>query len=128
MAKHWKKLNEKSFLLVKTLRNAGVKTKDIISISGISSGTVSKITRSETLADYVTMNRTYLSNRQPKPEEEIVVAEEESIENLFNKLNEVPSDGNTHFSEDSRNIARIATALERLADAWEAQPSKKKFF
>jgi len=106
------------FTSTKKLQEAGMSTKDIAGILHIGKSTVSKIKTCLTIEEY---NSVYNGSRK-KQEVEVVNEDTKSDDE---KTSPVASTV-VYNSEVEMYLDRIATALERLADAWETQPEKKK--
>ena len=103
-----KHLTQEEYNMIKELQTIGVEPGRISKVTNRSYPTISRIRRSNDYEEYKTFT-------VPKA----VVVE---------PLSEVATDEpqRTHFSEDSVNLERIASALERLALAWEAHPQTTK--
>ncbi len=116
--KQHKHLTEKDFDNIKTLLSTNLTTLQVSQLSQRSRTTVYAIRQADDFDAYKDIVRSYTRNKTKKePAEETVV--------------EAPKEQEaqrTNFNPDSANLARIATALERLADAWESTPNKRRLF
>lgn len=118
----WTQLEQKEFNLVKDLQGAGLSISKAALVTKRSWGTIQMIYRNDTLDGYKQDVREQrykyradgapVSRTSTPAAEEEVLAEEAPQTEVTKSLNET-------------NLDRIATALERLADAWERQPERK---
>lgn len=112
---------EEDFAKVKALQAHGLTVKQIASITGWSSGATQIMHRFDTFEDYRNYRvkaSTYVKRDAPKPAPSVTKAQDKAP---------VPEVTTRSFT-DSDNLERIATALERLADAWESSPKKTGLF
>lgn len=119
----WKNLTPAEFKKIKALLDAGVSRIQVSKIMERSTATVTMISRAGSFDEYLDIVRSYYKTKSvAKQEEEAKV--EETIDEV-NAAKRVVL--HTHEGTEATSLNRIANALERLADAWEASP-KKKFF
>ena len=131
-------LNEKGFLHGKQLLSAGAfSTSQIADILGVSTSTVGRIRTAESLKDMRAKNaettrrsyaKKHAAEQMPAFEQEETPSEQPS--------NEPQASGKPAVSQKTEadliaentmyTLERIANAMERLADAWEKSPEKKK--
>jgi hypothetical protein len=104
------RFTKEEFNQIKTMNNEfGLSAKQIMSVTGRSSGTMSRVLSSNTWEDY---------------RELIMQSNKKHYGPKNDAVTKAPQ--RTHLSEDSVNLERIASALERLALAWEAHPQTTK--
>lgn len=134
-SKGWTRINAEDFEALKhsvtLLINSGLTNQATSIALKRSSATISMIKRSATYEDYRALVDKYKANyaaNKPKPEAEPVaepVAEQDPVE--------VSSDDVALAIDELRLTLTIqmkeqTAAINRLADAWEAQPNKKGLF
>ena len=107
----WKYVTEAEYSTTKQLQSMGLTATKISKVTGRAPGTVQRIMNSTDMANYkaITLaNRTkYRKPTTPVEEMDAPVAK---------------------ATNPNSDLQRIAKALERLADAWEAAPRKKSIF
>lgn len=123
MAKSTKKytyLDEGKLNQIVGLLSFGLSQTAIAKIVGCSAATVSRVHTSgaKTMADLDAYRKQEREKRTPRLVEG--AASDERVEEPV-----VTAPMKTHSSKDSLNLDRIANALERLATAWESQPTKR---
>lgn len=118
------RLNQEAFDKVKLLQNAGVKTAMAVQITGLSSASVSRIFRFDTWNAYKTWRTEQTRKYHPEPKAKAP----KSVEVPRQDSEEPKAIFYTASEQSAIELTRIANALERLADAWEAQPAKSGFF
>ena len=127
MAKKYKQMNEKEFNKVKLLAEAGLSTGAISKVTGRACSTVSWVKRSDSFEHYRELTREYLESRRKANEVEAapVQATEPEAESDMQDII-----GKTFYytpaEQTAVELTRIANALERMADAWESTPDKKR--
>lgn len=121
----YKQLQEPEYHKIKALCNAGLNDTQIVKIMERSKATISTVRRSTDFADYKRIVHTYSEQRMSyrQREEGKKIEEKIDTENASH-----PVVTKTHAGTEATSLLRIANALERLADAWEAQPNKSGFF
>lgn len=119
--KSWKHMSEQDFTIIKTLQNLGVSQTKIIKTTGRGSGTVQRAMAAETFEGYVELTRAFNANRSTKPEVVVPTASDLTVEGHEEKYPAL-------MNVTDVQLERIANALERMADAWEAAPAKRKLF
>jgi hypothetical protein len=132
-----KRLSQEDYDQIKLLLAAGLKPSLVAEVSLRSHGTVNRIQQSRDFDEYKTelskINAIYharANNRKSSPAELEVLKKIEDPNDVINegldKLYGVPE-----MSLEERKVIaleRQATALERLADAWEAHPKRTGLF
>lgn len=120
------RLNQEAFDKVKLLQNAGVKTAMAVQITGLSSASVSRIFRFDTWNAYKTWRTEQTRKYYPEPKAKAP----KSVEVARQDNPSLGTEDITHQTEwrTIKALNRIGDQLERLADAWEAQPTKSGFF
>lgn len=140
--KAWTRLTQKEYDTIKTLLEADLPIAKVASIQDRAYSTVKAISVSNSMEDYLhgvneraKRNKIRAAERKARRQAalETPVADEPEEIDLPPHLRPVEAEAEqervkTHFSQDSVSLDRIATALERLADAWERQPEKKSLF
>ena len=121
----WKHLHQQEYDTIKLLLSTGLSTRTVAEIKGRSYNTIHNIKKSESLEDY---RKTVTAQTARNYARRTAAAKAESVPAKAEQTEEVAVKGRTYFSEDSVNLERIASALERLAEAWERQPEKKSIF
>lgn len=118
----WKKLTQEEYDHIKLLAASGVKMATIAEIQKRAYGTISRVVNSKSLTGYHEEIRGYAQAKKAArtPKQDSV----REIE-LPPFLREDEPQVTTQSFTMRQNVERIATALERLADAWERQPEKK---
>ena len=129
-----KQMTEEMFQQAKLLLSVGkLSQMEIGEIIGVSDSTISRVNAADSLKQmreqHLEMKRKNLEMKQakdnlPKFEEQPEQKEESSTNNTPAVKQETESEmvaKNTMFQ-----LSRIADAMERLADAWEKSPEKKK--
>lgn len=115
-------LDETKFNKTLQLLDYGLSQTQVSKIIGCASSTVSRV--------HTSGAKTYLEwKAHLKQQREERLAKEQVEKAEPNPIAEALAEAEpvrTHFSEDSVNLDRIANALERLADAWEQSPAKRK--
>lgn len=118
------RLTQETFDKVKLLQNAGVKTAMAVQITGLSSASVSRIFRFDTWNAY----KTWRTEQTRKYHQEPKAKAPKSVEVPRQDSEEPKAIFYTASEQSAIELTRIANALERLADAWEVQPTKSGFF
>lgn len=112
--KSYKKLNEAEFKSLKLLTDAGIKRSVVCRATGRSNDTIRRIESAKNFTDYRAITQAQLDKyTSPVPEPGEVLP----LENVVVASTPQPSE-----------LTRIADALERLANAWEAAPNKRRLF
>ena len=123
-------MTEVEFKNIKKMQELGIKAGAVANLVQRSSSTIYAIYRNDTLDDYINEMRVKIAEREARRKngqanQQDTKAEPATEDEPTNEpLTQAPI--KTYFSEDSLNLQRIATALERLADAWERQPETTK--
>lgn len=113
-----KRMNERDWNLVRTLRENGMKSKQVADITKRSSGTQAAIMESKDFADYQRLVAERAKRwAKPKPIRGLDIETDEP---------ELPQPAQVwQFGDESNHLERIAVALERMADAWERKPDEQ---
>lgn len=116
------RFTEEEYDKIKLLQHAKVGMKNTLKITGRSYSTISRVYRSDNFEEYRNLfieNRPHAAN--PADESEDSISSED--------FPVVVKDA-SGVSEEKLEVLleRIAVAAERMADAWESQPTKKRFF
>lgn len=132
--KKYTQVNEEEFNRIRVMFDAGLKTGVIVSITERSPHTINNIRKSKTWEQY----QQVLADLYEKRKAEREAAKDTQVPDLAEAMKKgdwekkvaVPSETEvaTTAITNKRSLERIATALERLADAWEAQPNKRRLF
>lgn len=130
----WKAIAEKDIILIKTLSDAGLTRSKIQKITGRGAGTIISALEATNLEDYKRITRESRVKYQPEPQPvaKPVAEPAVSIEEVMNggetKQAEPQAKFYTATEQGAIELTRIADALERLGDLWEATPTKRKLF
>lgn len=108
-------ITEKDFENIKKLYEMGLKTKQVVEITGRSSSTVTFIKRSETLKDYHNLIQKYTMKNKTTPVKDVV--EEPKIESKIQYT--------TNENRLAEALERIATTLEAMEVHWRPVEGKK---
>lgn len=117
--KSFKHITDQDFKSIKALLESGVSVSVVAKATGRAYTTVRAIYKTSTVEEY----KMYVSEYHNKKREVVDTTPKHLPEEL--EVAEEPQ--RTRFSSDSVNLDRIATALERMADAWENKPKRKLF-
>lgn len=104
------------FTRTKTLLGADLTITQVANLAGISQQSVGRIAKASTFADY---------KKQRSEAMKAYHAKNTAVAAPADAQQPTPTKPTTAPKSD---LARIADALERLADAWEAAPTKKSIF
>lgn len=143
MAKGYKRLSQEEYSKIKSLTEMDIADVAVAKIMGRSNSLVGMIRKSRSFAEYHEIVRSTLArtaanriqNKTGKAQGKGVELQEslkEVVEAAERVIN--PEDITTEeqgYHESPRLLSalhRIGDQLERLADAWEKEPAKKKFF
>ena len=109
-------VSKEEFIANKALLESGVSSKALSQVSNLSVTTLDRMARATSFSDYKAIVR-----RLSAPKAKNIKVTEDANKTIQH------IDVNSYI-KDKNNLTRIADALERLADAWENGPKKKKFF
>jgi hypothetical protein len=125
-----KRLTQDDYDQIKLLLAAGLKPSLVSEVSFRSHGTVNRIQQSKDFTDYkaelAKINAVYharANNRTASPAEQEILNKIEDPETPAGHVVQAPG-----MSLSEVQMERIANALERLADAWEAHPKRTGLF
>lgn len=115
----WKQINQKEFDSIKALQTAGLSAKKTSIVLNRGVNSINSVYKADTLEEHRSMQRVrrYKYNK-PSTTHLDIVPEPHTSPTIVKTIK-----ANT---EPIIQLERIADALERLADAWEAAPVKKK--
>lgn len=115
-----KRLTQEEFDKVKLLQQAAVGNSSAMRITGRSASTISRIYRAENYDEYTSA----LAETHPYVPAggETKIVSSEDLPVFVKDIKSIPQDNLEALLE------RIAVAAERMADAWESQPKKKRLF
>lgn len=124
------RINEAEYKRIKALLDAGVTPSQTAKVTSRSLATVHRIASSADHASYkreiVAVASKYNAKRKAGGS-----PTKEALESLREKLPDAPAEkaipDRPRFDENGLQLKRIADALERLADAWEASPKRRLF-
>lgn len=117
----YKSLTQEEFEKVKLLDGMGLTQVNIAKITGRSSATVSYICGADTFEDYKrNIRATYMKSAKYQT----TVHAKQSVVPITDEVSMVVEE---ELLTDREYLKRIASALERMADAWEASPKKGLF-
>lgn len=117
MKRSFKHLTEKDFLMITTLKEAGLARKKINDITGRSNWTISLILASSSFSDYQKRSKEYQLAHKGK-----ATVKQEPIEESINGFAKNKASSTLVAEADVVPVLnRIADSLDRLADAWETQ-------
>lgn len=125
----YKNVNEQDIKTIKALADAGVKTSQIVKVTGRGFGTVVRAKQSKDLADYKRQQREYVAkhgNKVGRPAK--VEGKPELVGKTPAQVTLVPQSKDSFNDELLRTLKRIAIAQEKLVEAWEAHPKAKRGF
>lgn len=115
--KGYKTISEADFTTIKTLLDNKVSYQAIQRITGRAVSTVRRIEKTSSIKEYQDLTREWNLEMKKKRE-----------------LHSAPTISTSEFNEhtttivpETSELTRIALALERLADAWEASPKRRLF-
>jgi hypothetical protein len=121
-------VTEKDFMVVHKMADAKLDRKTISELSQWGKSTVGRILLFETYDEYLNHLKELADRQTPKPTKEEM---DKAIDELRAKVTKIPTTIDIDKAvEDITNpepMERIATALERLAEAWEQQPKRGLF-
>lgn len=124
-----KMVDEKRFQYIKQFTELNLTTKQIVMVTGAGQATVDRIKKAKDFADYKNIIRARVETERAakKAPKSIEVPRQDAPQ-------EIAEDGTvrktfffTPAEQSAVELTRIANALERLADAWEAKPGKGFF-
>ena len=135
--KAWK-FTEEDFDQIKYLSNMSLNDgkpmtiQMMAKITGWGPATISRAKMVDSYEDYTALVQRYMMNKKAQefasdvpavdyPEDGTVTSED-----MLNDMSKKGPDGGIPANPDGNALERIACALERLADAWENTPQKKR--
>lgn len=121
------RLTPETFNKVKMLQTAGVTTSMAVQISGLSQPSVNRIYRHNTWGDYKAWRDEQTRKYHPKPKTPAPASVEVPRQDKPVETEELPPAVQNEW-RTIKALNRIGDQLERLADAWEAEPKKTGFF
>ena len=131
MSKGYKHLSTDEFKQAKLLQQAGLSANLSAKTMKRSPSVMSAIYKADSFDEYKanardSIQRSYV-NRGLTPQGKMPEEASATVESM---LEDGKSEDavDTQTNDDSHNLARIASALERLADAWENTPKKRSLF
>jgi IS30 family transposase len=114
-----KNLTKDTFESIKQLQEHGLSNRQMAKITNFSLATIDRAKKQETWADYVKYKKDYNVKRRGQ----IAQKQTKAYTWIQSVVDEKKEPAKAVISD--YHLSRIANALERLADAWEKQPSKK---
>ena len=122
-------LSESEFTQIKVMQSAGLKNLQVQKVLGNNrtTSTIGRVSKFDNLESYRKAmvdkaNQNKAKLKQAAPDKPYFVQHYK-----FNpaEVEQSPSD---NFSNVALELGRVASALERLADAWESSPTKRRLF
>lgn len=115
--KGYKTLSEADFTTIKTLLDNKVSYLAIKRITGRAASTVKRIDQTSSLKEYKDLTRKW----------NLEMAKKRELHSAPTMSTSEVNEHTTTIVPETSELTRIALALERLADAWEASPKRRLF-